>query len=147
MELYRLTRLKGRQKRAKRVGRGVGSGKGSHTTGRGQKGQKSRSGFNLPVGFEGGQVPLFRKMPKSKGFVNAHRRRAVNLDLSDLAKFKDNEKVTPEILSKKGVIKNIENAKIKILGDGEIATKLTLQGFSYSKSAAKKIADAGGKME
>ncbi len=147
MELYKLSKLKGRQKKAKRVGRGMGSGKGSHTTGKGQKGQKSRSGYNLPVGFEGGQVPLFRKMPKSKGFVNSHRQRVVILSLLDLAKFKDNEKITPEVLSKKGLIKNIENAKIKILGDGEISTKLTFQGFSYSKSAAKKIVDAGGKIE
>lgn len=145
MSLSALSKLKGKQRKAKRVGRGVGSGKGSHTSSRGQKGQKSRTGFNLPVGFEGGQVPLYKRMPKKHGFVNSHREEKIAVNVESLNVFNDGDKVTIADLVKKGIIGS-EATPVKILGDGELKKKLILEGFSYSKSAEKKIADLGGKI-
>lgn len=147
MFLATMPKLKGKQRPAKRSGRGMGSGKGSHTTGRGQKGQKSRSGFNLPVGFEGGQVPLFKKMPKLKGFVNSHRSKGFVVNVRDLEVFKAGEKVTPKDLIGKNIMKKIPAGKVKVLGNGELSKALTLEGFAYSKSAVEKITKAGGKAQ
>ncbi len=144
MDLSKLNRMKGKNRRAKRVGRGVGSGKGSHTSGRGQKGQKSRGGYNLPFGFEGGQVPLYRKMPHIRGFVNPHRIKNYVINLSALESFKEGSKVTPDELINAKLVGKLSGRPIKILGVGEIKKKLSLSGFAYSKSAKEKIEKAGG---
>ena len=143
MELFNLKKSKGMSRASKRVGRGIGSGKGGHTTGRGQKGQKARTGYNLPFGFEGGQVPLFRKIPKSKGFVNPHKTKVLIVNLEKLNIFDNDSTINPEKLVKAGLIKDLDN-KIKILGNGELLKKINFEGFLYSKAALEKISKAGG---
>lgn len=133
-------------KARKRVGRGSGSGLGK-TSGRGQKGQKSRSGGGVRPGFEGGQMPLFRRMPK-RGFTNIFAKKYAILNLEDLNRFDDNSVVTPELLINEGVVnsgKNIDG--IKILGNGELTKKLTVKAHKFSKTAIDKIEAAGGKVE
>jgi large subunit ribosomal protein L15 len=130
----------------KRVGRGPGSGLGK-TSGRGQKGQKSRSGVSIPAWFQGGQTPLYRRVPK-RGFNNARfRTEYATINLSDLNKFfEDGETVTPELLKEKGIIKKQLNG-IKVLGNGELAKKLTIKANRFTSSAVTKIESAGGKAE
>ena len=126
----------------KRVGRGMGSGMGK-TSARGHKGQRSRSGSRMMRGFEGGQMPLHRRMPK-RGFTNIFRKEfnIVNLDkLSGLGE----TTITPEVLRKAGVIKT--KHPVKILGDGELSVALTIHAHKFSKSAQEKITKAGGKFE
>jgi large subunit ribosomal protein L15 len=126
----------------KRVGRGMGSGMGKTST-RGHKGQRSRSGSRMMRGFEGGQMPLHRRMPK-RGFTNIFRKEynIVNLDrLSALGE----TTITPDVLRKAGVIKTA--FPVKVLGDGELSTALTVQAHKFSKSAQEKITKAGGKCE
>jgi large subunit ribosomal protein L15 len=126
----------------KRVGRGMGSGMGK-TSARGHKGQRSRSGSRMMRGFEGGQMPLHRRMPK-RGFTNIFRKEfnIVNLDkLSGLGE----TTITPEVLRKAGVIKT--KHPVKILGDGELSLALTIHAHKFSKSAQEKITKAGGKFE
>ena len=144
MDLGRLPKLKGLHKRAKRVGRGIGSGKGSHTTGRGQKGQKARTGYNLPVGFEGGQVPLYMKMPKRKGFVSSHRISRFIINLSDLERFSEGKKITPFSLVELNLVKRVPEGGVKVLGSGTLTKKVILEGFTYSKSALEKITKLSG---
>jgi large subunit ribosomal protein L15 len=144
MYLHDLPQRKNRKKKAKRIGRGYGSGKGGHTVGRGMKGQKSRAGHKSLVGFEGGQTPFFRRMPKFMGFkpINRVENIAVNLDvISD--NYKSGEKVNLDSLKSKGLIgKKIEN--VKILGMGDIKKKVTIEGLPMSKTAEEKIISAGG---
>src|SRR6266571_7017175 len=126
----------------KRVGRGMGSGMGKTST-RGHKGQRSRSGSRMMRGFEGGQMPLHRRLPK-RGFTNIFRveYQVVNLDrLAGLGE----KNITPELLVKNGVVH--KNDLIKVLGDGELKTALTVQAHKFSKSAEEKITKAGGKIE
>ena len=131
---------------AKRVGRGQGSGNGK-TAGRGEKGQKSRSGASIPAWFQGGQTPLYRRLPK-RGFNNAQfRTEFATINLSDLNKFfKDGDVVTPELLKEKGIIKK-QLCGVKVLGDGELEKKLTIKANRFSSSAVTKIESAGGKAE
>jgi large subunit ribosomal protein L15 len=147
MYLHELPTRKNRKKKGKRIGRGYGSGKGGHTVGRGTKGQKSRTGHKSLVGFEGGQTPFFRRMPKFMGFkpINKIENVAVNLDvISD--NYKSGEKVTLESLQKKGLIgKKIEG--VKILGMGDIKKKVTVEGLPMSKTAQEKIIKAGGSIK
>jgi large subunit ribosomal protein L15 len=147
MYLHDLPKRKNRKDKAKRIGRGYGSGVGGHTVGRGTKGQKSRAGHKSLVGFEGGQTPFFRRMPKFMGFkpVNRVENVAVNLDVvSD--NYKSGEKVTLDSLKKKGLIgKKVEN--VKILGMGEIKKKVSIEGLSISKAAQEKIVKAGGSIK
>ena len=133
-------------KSRKRVGRGPGSGMGKTST-RGQKGQKSRSGASIPAWFQGGQTPLYRRLPK-RGFNNAEFRTAyATINLSDLNKyFNDGETVTPEVLKEKGIIKN-QLCGVKVLGNGELEKKLTIKANRFSSSAVTKIESAGGKAE
>ena len=133
-------------KNIKRVGRGPGSGLGK-TSGRGQKGQKSRSGVSIPAWFQGGQSPLYRRLPK-RGFNNARfRNEYAIINLSDLNKFfKDGDNVTPEILKERGIIKK-SLAGIKILGNGELKVKLTIKAHRFTSKAVTKIESAGGKAE
>ncbi len=147
MELSNLKKLKGNNRPAKRRGRGIGSGKGGHTTGRGNKGQKARTGYNLPVGFEGGQVPLFKRLPQMGGFKSHRTRKVLPLTLSRLEIFKDGQEITPDVLVREGLFKTLaNNTKIKILGTGQITKKLELKGFIYSKSAKEKLEKAGAKI-
>ncbi len=127
-----------------RVGRGHGSGNGK-TAGRGQKGQKSRSGGNTRVGFEGGQMPLYRRIPK-RGFKCINSKKIVAISVAELERFEADSVVTVETLREAGLVKNSFDG-VKILGNGELSKKLTVQVNAYSKSAAEKIEAAGGKAE
>ena len=127
-----------------RVGRGHGSGNGK-TAGRGQKGQKSRSGGKVRVGFEGGQMPLFRRMPK-RGFKNVNRKDYAIVNLETLNKFEDGTEVTPALLVETRVVKD-EKDGIKVLGNGELTKKLTVKASKFSASAKAAIEAAGGTAE
>jgi large subunit ribosomal protein L15 len=126
----------------KRVGRGMGSGMGKTST-RGHKGQRSRSGSRLMRGFEGGQMPLHRRVPK-RGFTNIFRKEYSIVSIERLAEL-GAETINPEVLRKAGVIKG--SAPVKVLGDGELKSAITVQAHKFSKSAQEKITKAGGKFE
>lgn len=143
----RLEELKpniGSKKKVKRVGRGPGSGNGK-TAGKGHKGQKARSGGVKGPGFEGGQMPLQRRLPK-RGFTNIFRKEYSVVNLADLEKMAGSDPVTPEALMQRGLIKDLKNG-VKVLGTGELTTKLTVRAHKFSKSALDKIQAAGGKAE
>ena len=145
MELHNLGKHKlDRQK--KRLGRGVGSGKGGHTVGRGTKGQKARKGAKPRIGFEGGQTPLYKRLPQIGGFKSHTEKEVYILDLDVLNSFKDGEKVTPEIVVERGIFENIPSGGIKILSDGSLDKKLDIRGFKYSKKAKEKIEKSGSKI-
>jgi large subunit ribosomal protein L15 len=127
----------------KRVGRGMGSGMGKTAT-RGNKGQRSRSGSRMMRGFEGGQMPLHRRLPK-RGFTNIFRQEYAVVNLERLAGLGEST-ITPEVLAKAGIIKRAEQL-VKILGDGELSSALTVHAHKFSKSAQEKITKAGGKVE
>lgn len=143
MRLSDLSPSPGSTKKNKRVGRGPGSGHGK-TSCKGHKGQKCRSGGGTRVGFEGGQMPLHRRLPK-RGFTNIFRQEYAIINLKTLSEIQDSV-VTPEVLLEKGIIKNIKN-RIKILGDGEIKKPLTVKAHAFSTSAKDKILKAGGSAE
>ncbi len=127
-----------------RKGRGHGSGNGK-TAGRGQKGQKSRSGGRTRIGFEGGQMPLYRRLPK-KGFKCRNSKNIIAINLSELDRFEADSTVTIETLAQAGLVKNSYDG-VKILGNGELNKKLTVQVNAFSKSAVEKIEACGGKAE
>ena len=130
----------------KRLGRGIGSGLGK-TSGRGHDGQNSRSGGGVRPGFEGGQMPLFRRVPK-RGFTNIFAKEYAILNIEDLNKFAEGTTVTPELLFSEGIVKKGKAIDgVKVLGNGEISVKLTVQAQKFSKTAADKIEAAGGKVE
>lgn len=143
MKLSDLSPVPGSKKKNKRVGRGSGSGHGK-TSCRGHKGQKSRSGGGTGIGFEGGQMPLHRRLPK-RGFTNIFRKQYGIVNLAALDRLSDSE-VTPEVLIEKGLVKDIKDG-IKVLGDGEIKKPLTVKAHAFSSSAKEKIIKAGGKIE
>lgn len=138
----KLHELEGTRKRRKRVGRGMSSGSGK-TSGRGQKGQKARS--TIRVGFEGGQTPLFQRLPK-RGFTNVHRKELAIVNLDSLNVFEDGTEITPELLLEKGVVGNLK-AGLKVLGRGAVEKKLTVRAHKFSASAKEAIEAAGGKIE
>lgn len=140
MSLNELKHTEGSVAKAYRKGRGVGSGNGK-TCGKGHKGQRSRSG-HMKVGFEGGQNPLYRRLPKF-GFSNLNRKEYAYVNVSTLDKFKEGTIVNPALLKSEGVIK-CECCGVKILGDGNITKKLTVEAHKFSKSAKEKIEKAGG---
>lgn len=144
MKLHELKPAEGSRKARKRVGRGIGSGHGK-TAGRGHKGQKARSGGGVPIGFEGGQMPLYRRLPK-RGFKNPTRKEYAIVNLETLNRFEDGAVITPEFLKEQGVVKNLKDG-LKILGDGELKVKLTVKAHKFSQSALSKIEAAGGKTE
>lgn len=144
MRLEELKPSKGATKKAKRVGRGVGSGSGK-TAAKGHKGQKARSGGVKGAGFEGGQMPLQRRIPK-RGFTNIFRKEYAVVNLSDLAKISGSDTVTPEMLKQNGMIDNMKDG-LKVLGMGDLKTRLTVRAHKFSKSAMEKIQAAGGKAE
>lgn len=135
-----------KSKKRKRVGRGTGSGTGT-TSGRGHDGQNSRAGGGVRPGFEGGQMPLFRRMPK-RGFTNNFAKKYVVLNIGDLNRFDNDTVITPELLIKERVInKKKDMDGIKILGNGDLNKKLTVKAHKFSKTATEKIEAAGGKVE
>ena len=145
MKLNELKYNEGSKKDVKRVGRGSSSGTGK-TSGRGQKGQNARSGGGVRVGFEGGQLPLYRRLPK-RGFSNAMFKKVYAvINVSDLNMFEDGTEVTPELLKEMGLIKK-QMSGIKVLGNGEIEKKLTVRAHKFSDIAKQKIENAGGKTE
>lgn len=144
MNLHELSPAPGSKRVAVRVGRGLGSGLGK-TSGKGQKGQKSRSGGVKRPGFEGGQRPLYLRLPK-RGFYNKFGKDYVEINVSVLNRFEDGIVVEPVMLIEEGVVKNIRDG-IRILGNGELTKKLTVQAMGFSKSAEEKIVAAGGKIE
>jgi large subunit ribosomal protein L15 len=144
MNLNELSPAAGSNTKAYRKGRGAGSGNGK-TAGRGHKGQKARSGGGVRVGFEGGQMPLVRRLPK-RGFNNIFAKRLEAVNVSALEKFEDGAVVNAQALLEKGVLSKCEYG-VKILGNGSITKKLTVQASAFSASAKEKIEAAGGKAE
>ncbi len=145
MKLHTLQPNPGSTKTRKRVGRGVGSGLGK-TSGKGQKGQNSRSGGGVRIGFEGGQTPLFRRLPK-RGFSNAmFKTTYAVINLSDLERFEDGATVTPEILKEMGLVKNGKDG-IKVLGKGTLTKKVNVKAHKFSSVAKEQIEKLGGKAE
>ena len=143
-QLHALSRSKGANQQKKRVGRGPGSGLGVRA-GRGQKGQKSRSGYSQRFGFEGGQMPLYRRLPK-RGFTNKFRKNYVVLNVRDLNRFEDGTEVTPGVLIESGIVKNMKDG-LRILGEGDLTKKLTVRAHHFTGSAKVKIEAAGGSAE
>lgn len=141
MKLHELSPAKGSKHSKKRVGRGPGSGLGK-TAGRGEKGQKSRTGYSSRPGFEGGQMPLIRRVPK-RGFTNIWKTEYAVVNLSQLAELEG--EVNPEMLAEHGLVRS--GKKVKVLGDGEIGKALTVVADKFSKSAREKIEAAGGRCE
>jgi large subunit ribosomal protein L15 len=144
MDLSTLTPPAGSRKPRKRVGRGEGSGHGG-TSCKGHKGQKARSGGTTAVGFEGGQMPLKRRLPK-RGFANIFKKHYALITVADLCDFAANSTVDAESLISKGLVKKVHDG-IKVLGDGEIDRPLVVKVHKYSQSAYKKIIAAGGQIE
>lgn len=144
VRLHELKPAAGSRKKAVRVGRGIGSGHGK-TSGRGHKGQKSRSGGGVRPGFEGGQMPLYRRVPK-RGFTNIFKKEIVNINVEALNRFDNGTVVTPELLVEHRIIKNIKDG-LKVLGEGNLKKALTVKAHGFSKSAIEKIEAAGGKAE
>ena len=144
MKLHELKPNPGSTKNRKRLGRGTATGQGK-TAGRGMNGQKSRSGGGVRPGFEGGQMPLYRRLPK-RGFTNIFGTKFAEINVEVLNKFEDGAEITPEILKSEGILKKQLDG-VKILGNGELAKKLTVKAHKFSKSAVEKIEAAGGKAE
>lgn len=142
ISLSSLRPAKGSTHKKKRVGRGPGSGLGK-TAGRGEKGQKSRSGYSLKIGFEGGQMPLHRRLPK-RGFNNIFKKRWLEVSLAALNQhFQPDEEITPQVLHDRGVIKKA-NYDVVVLGNGELSKALRVAAHRFTKSAREKIEKAGG---
>lgn len=147
MKLHDIAPAVGSKKSVKRLGRGIGSGLGK-TSGKGHKGQWARSGGGVRPGFEGGQMPLTRRLPK-RGFKNAIFKKTYSIvNVATLEENFDNGAVvTAEILLEKGILSKIEEYGLKVLGDGELTKSLTVQAKKFTETAAKKITEAGGKVE
>lgn len=141
MKLHELKAAEGSRSLRTRKGRGRSAGKGK-TAGRGQKGQKARG--KTRVGFEGGQMPLYRRTPK-RGFNNINRKEYAVVNVAKLETFDDGTEVTPELLQTSGIVKNAKSG-IKVLGDGELTKKLTVKANKFSKAAQSVIENAGGKI-
>ena len=144
MNLSNLKPAEGSTKTRKRIGRGPGSGLGGTST-RGHKGAKSRSGYSKKIGFEGGQMPLYRRIPK-RGFTCINHKDIVAINVSVLDRFEDGAEVTVDTLVECGIVKNPRDG-VKILGNGELTKKLTVKANAFSKSAVEKIEALGGKAE
>ncbi|WP_213975296.1 50S ribosomal protein L15 [Tepidanaerobacter acetatoxydans] len=144
MRLHDLSPAEGSKRKSKRVGRGMSSGHGKTST-RGHKGQNARSGGGVRPGFEGGQMPLYRRLPK-RGFTNIFKKEFAVVNVEDLNIIEENTKVTPELLIEKGIIKKVKDG-IKILGEGDLKVKLDVEANAFSKSAQEKIEAVGGKAE
>lgn len=144
MKLHDLKPPAGARQRRKRVGRGTGSGHGK-TSGKGEKGQKARSGAHIHPWFEGGQLPLHRRVPK-RGFTNRFRQAYAIVNLKDLERFESGAKVTPGLLREMGMVKDLQ-AGLKVLGTGALSKPLSISAHKFSRQAAEKIIGAGGTVE
>ena len=144
MKLHELQQTEGSRKVRNRVGRGSSSGNGK-TSGRGHKGQKARSGGGVRLGFEGGQQPLFRRIPK-RGFSNINRKEYAVVNLDTLNRFEEGTEVTPALLVESGVVRN-EKSGIKVLAKGAVEKKLTVKAHKFSDAAKEAIEAAGGTVE
>ena len=145
MRLDELSSAPGSKKSRKRVGRGDGSGYGTYS-GRGVKGQKSRAGFKMRPGFEGGQLPLIKRLPRKRGFVNIFRTEYSVINLNKLNIFESGSEVTPEKLVAAGLVKSLRNP-IKILAEGDINHPITVKAHKFSTAAKAKIEAVGGRVE
>ena len=145
MKLHELKPAKGAVRSTKRLGRGTATGQGK-TSGRGQKGQWSRSGGGVRVGFEGGQMPLSRRLPK-RGFTNIFAKEYTEVNVKDINRFENGTEITAELLKSTKVISKIAKDGIKILGEGELEKALTVKAAKFTASAQEKIEKAGGKAE
>jgi len=145
MKLHELRPAKGAVRDTKRRGRGTGTGLGK-TGGRGSKGQNARSGGGVRPGFEGGQMPIIRRLPK-RGFTNIFKKQFNIINIEDLNVFENGTVVTAELLIEAGMIKKFEKNGVKILGDGNLEKSLTIKANKFTKSAVEKIEAAGGKVE
>ena len=144
MKLHELSPAPGSKKAVRRLGRGLGSGLGKQS-GRGAKGQNSRTGGGVRAGFEGGQMPLYRRLPK-RGFKNVFAKQFAIVNVEQLNRFENGETVTPATLIEKGILKNVLDG-VRILGNGELEKSLTVQVQGFTKTAQQKIEAAGGKAE
>jgi len=144
VKLHELTYTEGSRKDRKRIGRGHGSGQGK-TAGKGHKGQNARSGGGVRLGFEGGQTPLFRRLPK-RGFTNFTRKEFAIVNLDQLNQFEEGTAVTPELLVETGVVKKLHSG-VKILAQGTLEKKLTVKAAKFSKAATEQIEALGGSIE
>lgn len=144
MKLHELKPAEGSRKERKRLGRGIGSGQGK-TAGKGHKGQNARSGGGVRPGFEGGQTPLFRRLPK-RGFTNINRKEYAVVNLDSLNVFENGTEVTPELLIETGLVRK-ELAGVKILAKGNLEKKLTVKAHKFSSAAEEAIKAAGGQTE
>jgi large subunit ribosomal protein L15 len=144
MKLHELKPAEGSRKTRNRVGRGIGSGNGK-TAGKGHKGQNARSGGGVRPGFEGGQTPLFRRLPK-RGFTNINRKDFAIVNLETLNRFEEGTEVTPDLLLETGVVSNVKSG-VKVLGNGQLEKKLTVKANKFSASAKEAIESAGGTAE
>ena len=142
MKLDELRPAPGSRTTGRRIGRGIGSGLGK-TAGKGHKGQNARSGGGVRPGFEGGQMPLYRRLPK-RGFKNVTAIKYSEINVSTLNKFEDGAEVTPELLKASGLIKKLEDG-VSVMGNGELTKKLTVNAHRFTKTAKEKIEAAGGK--
>ena len=144
MKLHELKPAAGSRKAPKRIGRGTGSGLGRNA-GKGEKGQNARSGGGVRPGFEGGQMPLYRRLPK-RGFTNPFSKEFVCINVDRLNIFENGTEITPEVLLERRVVSKVLDG-VKILGNGTLEKSLTVKGCKFSKSAKEKIEAAGGKVE
>ena len=144
MKLHELRAAEGSRRNRKRRGRGHATGQGT-TGGRGMNGQKSRSGGGVRLGFEGGQMPLYRRLPK-RGFTKIWGTEYAVINVDDLNRFDEGTTVTPALLKEQGIVKDQKDG-IKVLGNGELTKNITVQASKFSKTAAEKIEAAGGKAE
>ena len=144
MKLHELKPASGSRKTRRRLGRGPGSGRGK-TSGRGEKGQRSRTGYSSQRGFEGGQMPLHRRLPK-RGFVNIFRKEYRTVNVDRLNGLDAGTTVTPDVLQQAGLVRK-GRADVKILGHGELSVALTIKAHKFTKTAVQKIEAAGGKAE
>ena len=145
MKQHEIAPPPGSRKKVKRVGRGAGSGHGTYS-GRGCKGNKARAGFSVRPGFEGGQLPMIKRLPEKRGFVNLFTTSYSVVNLSQLNAFENGVEVTAETLRAAGLIKSLKNP-LKVLGTGELERKLTVKAHKFSATAKAKIEAAGGKIE
>ncbi len=145
MRLHEIGPAEGATRNRKRIGRGPGSGNGK-TAGKGHKGQKSRSGYSRRWGFEGGQMPLVRRLPK-RGFTNIFREEYAEVNLARLERFDAGTEITPEILVEAGLVRRNRSHRVKILGKGDLTRALTIQVHAISAGARSKIEAAGGRVE
>lgn len=144
MKIQELRPAAGSRQKRTRVGRGIGSGLGK-TSGRGHKGQKARAGGGVRPGFEGGQMPLQRRLPK-RGFNNIFKKEYALVNVAELNRFEEGTEITPELLLKSKVIKDLKDG-LRVLGEGELSKSLTVKANHFSRAAQEKIQAAGGKAE